>query len=75
MPGGTVSRTSNVKPDTDYFPLKAELRRNISLLQAEVQKKDGMLSVQHETYLLYTPWLSQRNIGGMTHQACLTWQS
>ena len=55
MPGGTVSRTSNVKPDTDYFPLKAELRRNISLLQAEVQKKDGMLSVQHETYLLYTP--------------------
>ena len=35
------------------FILQAELRRNIGLLQAEVQKKDGMLAVHRELHLAY----------------------
>ena len=35
------------------FFFQAELRRNIGLLQAEVQKKDGMLAVHRELHLAY----------------------
>ena len=35
------------------FFFQAELRRNIGLLQAEVQKKDGMLAVHRELNWAY----------------------
>ena len=35
------------------FIFQAELRRNIGLLQAEVQKKDGMLAVHRELHVAY----------------------
>ena len=43
--------------------LKEELRRNIGLLQAEVQKKDGMFlffTTRLELLFYHTPWLTQK---------------
>lgn len=50
---GSVASFLEKKVVLHMFFFQAELRRSIGLLQAEVQKKDGMLAVHRELHLAY----------------------
>ena len=50
---GSAASFLEKKAVLHMFIFQAELRRNIGLLQAELQKKDGMLAVHRELHLAY----------------------